>query len=386
MTPLRRARERGRGRASALVRYRRRQALTCGVLLLFAPAAARAVAAPGKPAHGPAVNFHKRSVLYGKLGINPMGVRQGAIGSCFVFATIASIAAKDPKLVGGMLHPQPDGTVQVSFADGSSEIVHPDDVLYARQLGFDHSDGLWVGVLMRAFAQHVSRSALVAAIQAENLSPWTTAMLVRGVENSDTIFTAWDRAVRTATGATGEIAPVTLQRALKTQLSQPWIPDALANEVLAAASGSNFLQTITDAVNSNPEAFGAYRAIGSGGSLLGPMRAWLPHIRLQSTKDCAATRHWLERALASAQAMTAASRRQLPAATNNGTMDWWVAQHAYSVLDYDAGSDTVTIRNPWGEKPGPDGISHIPMASFCAGFNEVVAGYARPQAEEAGKQ
>ncbi len=44
--------------------------------------------------------------------------------------------------------------------------------------------------------------------------------------------------------------------------------------------------------------------------------------------------------------------------------DWYVPGHAYTILDYDEGARMVVLRNPWGTKPGPDGVFKLPLSTF----------------------
>jgi hypothetical protein len=48
--------------------------------------------------------------------------------------------------------------------------------------------------------------------------------------------------------------------------------------------------------------------------------------------------------------------------------NWWVNSHAYTVLDYDEASQTVSMRNPWGSHPNPDGYFTLSLATFLQGF------------------
>jgi hypothetical protein len=48
--------------------------------------------------------------------------------------------------------------------------------------------------------------------------------------------------------------------------------------------------------------------------------------------------------------------------------DWWVPSHAYTVLDYDDGKGLVTLRNPWGAKPAPDGVFTLPLVTFLQSY------------------
>ena len=44
--------------------------------------------------------------------------------------------------------------------------------------------------------------------------------------------------------------------------------------------------------------------------------------------------------------------------------DWYVTAHAYTVLDVDRATGNVTLRNPWGNKPDPNGVFSIPIETF----------------------
>ncbi len=51
--------------------------------------------------------------------------------------------------------------------------------------------------------------------------------------------------------------------------------------------------------------------------------------------------------------------------------DWWVPGHAYTVMNYDESSGVVTLRNPWGTRPGPDGVFSLPFAMFEESFEYI---------------
>jgi hypothetical protein len=50
---------------------------------------------------------------------------------------------------------------------------------------------------------------------------------------------------------------------------------------------------------------------------------------------------------------------------------WYVGAHAYTVMGYDASAGTVTLRNPWGRHPDPDGKFTIPLGTFLNAFGLV---------------
>ena len=51
---------------------------------------------------------------------------------------------------------------------------------------------------------------------------------------------------------------------------------------------------------------------------------------------------------------------------------WYVNAHCYTVLNYDSGGATVTIRNPWARHPDPDGIFSLPLATFVPAYAGIV--------------
>jgi len=38
------------------------------------------------------------------------------------------------------------------------------------------------------------------------------------------------------------------------------------------------------------------------------------------------------------------------------------------VMDYNQGTGAVTLRNPWGGKPAPDGAFTLPLVSFLQAY------------------
>jgi hypothetical protein len=57
-----------------------------------------------------------------------------------------------------------------------------------------------------------------------------------------------------------------------------------------------------------------------------------------------------------------------PAGEGYGSADWWVPAHCYTVLNYNEAAQSITLRNPWGAKPGPDGVFTISLTVFQEAF------------------
>ena len=84
--------------------------------------------------------------LYGPLGVKPQAVRQGKLGSCYFHAAIAALAEFQAQGLRRMIQAHSDGSYTVRFADGVQENAYAQDVEYARESGYDLSEGLWVAV------------------------------------------------------------------------------------------------------------------------------------------------------------------------------------------------------------------------------------------------
>src|SRR5579864_4554329 len=107
--------------------------------------------------------------VYGA-GVRPDAVRQGNLGSCYFHSVVAAIAATEPSALEHAIQFDDAGTIKVRFADGGGENVYLDDVQFARKSGYDQSDGLWVAILFRAFAQRTLRQSLIVAVKASDFS------------------------------------------------------------------------------------------------------------------------------------------------------------------------------------------------------------------------
>ena len=124
--------------------------------------------------------------LYGSKGIVPEAVRQGKLGSCYFHAVIAALAERRGDTIRKMIHSNPDGSYTVTFGDGKKEIAYPEDLRYTHDSGYDLSDGEWVAVLFRAYAQRVLRESLLQDIDSSDIFPLlkTARRRTGGIERS----------------------------------------------------------------------------------------------------------------------------------------------------------------------------------------------------------
>ena len=317
--------------------------------------------------------------LYGKEGIRPEAVKQGALGSCYFHSVIAALAQTNAQDIRAMIHSNADGTYTVQFADGKKETAYPEDIQYSRTSGYDLSDGLWVAVLFRAYAQRVLRGALAEAVDKSELFPLVKHYAEEFVQSNDAIVLAYDRAIRAAVDQQGNIDRVRLEAQVKRELQPIQVPDDIKDSMVKLIESGGFLDSIAAMIRDNGEIFGAYRAVGHGGIAGRAMEAFTGKaVEIPNTSEAEAAQ-----ALASATgahrpvvACTAGSQyyqqiaahQPLPASAR----PWYVNAHCFTVLGYDSPGLTMTLRNPWGQPPQPDGIFRIPLSSFVPAFRGIV--------------
>jgi hypothetical protein len=142
-----------------------------------------------------------------------------------------------------------------------------------------------------------------------------------------------------------------------------------AEKALTTESVVNAISTM---LKENGELFGAYRAVGNGGLPERVLKAFTGSSRTLQKLSLEQVKAELHDAQVQKKAVTAStgteSLEQLRGqgvATPGDAAAWYVAQHAYTVLDFDGAN--VTLRNPWGDHPlDTQGIVHLPVASFAA--------------------
>lgn len=310
------------------------------------------------------------SKLYGPTGVSPQAVRQGVLGSCYFHASIASLAQIEPSSLRDAIVPSPDGGYRVHFFDGPDEVVYPTDIEYGREHGFDRSDGDWVLVLMRAYAQRTVRMSMVSSVQRSDWIPTLVKPAVLSwLDQSGMLLLAYDRAIRGLVRQDGMIDKNRLRQNLDAQLKTVGVPQMEAGMLEGFLDEQGFFDSLAQTIEQNGEVFGLYKGVGQGGIPERVIRAFLGGAR---TGQLATDRQVFERlqALHSGKSVIVANTWPVvPAASAQfSTASWWVANHAYSVLDYDPASQTVRLRNPWGERPKPDGTFTLPLADFLAAY------------------
>ena len=317
--------------------------------------------------------------LYGPGGIRPEGVRQGELGSCYFHAVIAAQARSNPEILKKMIQSNPGGTFTVQFADGKTETAYPEDLRYARESGYDRSEGLWVAVLFRAYAQRVLRQALVEAIDQSDLFPLVKQYARDFVASNDPLLLAYDRAIRMQVDQYGNIDRTKLETQLKTQMKPIPVAEDLKNSLVGLLESGGFFDAVAGAIKQNGELFGAYRAVGQGGIAERVMITLAGNVRLVANESAEKTNAALEEAAKAnlpLVACTAESRyyRQLAAGQKlpSDAQGWYVNLHCYTILGYDANAQRVRLRNPWAHCPDPDGVFDLPLATFLPAFRGII--------------
>lgn len=317
--------------------------------------------------------------LYGPQGITPEAVRQGRLGSCYFHAVIAALADTHPESLRQMIQENSDGTYRVEFADGQAEIAYPEDIRYSREIGYDVSDGWWVAVLFRAYAQKVLRRALADAIEKSDMLALVKPYARDFVLSNDAAVLAYDRAIRSQVDQNGNVDRAGLQAKLKQKLTAIPVSASLKDSLVGELNSGGFFDTLAETIRQNGELFGAYRAVGQGGIAEQVMETLVGTVRTERIRSERQATAAVTRALAARQpvvACTGGSRFYDQVATGKAlppeTDAWYVNGHCYTVLGFDTASGTVKLRNPWAHHPDPDGVFSLPLAVFLPAFYGVV--------------
>lgn len=332
-----------------------------GTAGLAIPAAARAQQAPSQ----------QTPSLYGPKEVSPFAVRQGELGSCYFHASVAALSKAVPDTMRKAIAPEPGGAYRVHFFEGADEVVFPEDIEYATVHSFDRSEGEWVKVLMRAYAQRVLRKNLNQQIEKSNLIPVFVRPMAQSVLNQEGgILVAYDRAIRLVVTQNGDLDKNALKLKLAEEAKLMGIPPSATDLVSGFLDQNGFIDNLAQTVRQNGEFFGAYRSLGQGGIPSEVLKAFIGSAHVGSVGDQVRTLAQLRRLGPESAAMVAGTK---PAAGAVDPGKWWVGAHAYTVLGYDELTQTVSLRNPWGGHPAPDGTFSLPVAVFLAAFDSYAA-------------
>jgi len=317
--------------------------------------------------------------LYGPQGVKPQAVRQGRLGSCYFHAVITALAASAPERLRRVIQANSDGTYTVRFADGVKENAYPEDVQYTRDSGYDLSEGLWVAVLFRAYAQRVLRQSLLSGIERSDLFPFIKSYVKDFVAANDPLLLAYDRAIRSQVDQDGNLDRDKLELQLREEMKPLNIPDEMRESVIKLLESGGFFDSMAGFIKQNGEIFGAYRAVGQGGiaeRVMQAMTGTVLYVQNDSEDQAGSALDEAFRAGRPVVACTGGSSyfRQLakgsslPAATKS----WYVNSHCYTALAFDGNSRTVTLRNPWARFPEPEGVFTLPLRTFVPAFRGII--------------
>jgi hypothetical protein len=109
-------------------------------------------------------------LLYGPGGVPTVaGVNQGALGDCFFLAAVASVVARDPQQIMGLIADNQDGTYTVSFPNQAAQTVSgPTDAEIA-QYAASKGNGFWVTLLEKAYGRIQDPDAAIPSEGADTL-------------------------------------------------------------------------------------------------------------------------------------------------------------------------------------------------------------------------
>lgn len=239
----------------------------------------------------------------GVAGINPNDIQQGGLGDCFFLSSLASLAKHRPASIINMITDLGNGNYSVKFpgAKYAIKVSSPTDD-WKSGSGFDPQNNAngsqWVSVLEKAFVDYVLR------------------------EESGTIKTA---VTNTADTLLGVISPI------------GW----LGKKVVNAAQGPT---------QKDPREY--FKWGGFQGDAMKILTGNSCDDDILAATRNSTTRSKLKQHLAKGNMITASTAGAGSSAHN------LMSKHVYSVLAYDEGSDTLTIRNPYGSGSDAVGLTH----------------------------
>jgi hypothetical protein len=317
--------------------------------------------------------------LYGPKGVTPEAVVQGKLGSCYFHAVIAALAQRRGDMIRKMIQSNPDGSYTVTFGDGKKETAYAEDIRYAHDSGYELSDGEWVAVLFRAYAQRVLRQSLLQAIESSDIFPLLKPPAEQLAATSDPLILAYDRAIRAQVDQDGHIDRTMLEAGLKKQMALIAVPDSMKDSLIGLLESGGFFDKMAAMIQQNGELFGAYRAVGQGGIADRVMETLAGSTRFQENQSPSQAGSALAEAVSAGMpivACTGGSRFYQDVAKGQAlpsdSEPWYVNAHCYTVLGYDSGAGTVKIRNPWARHPDPDGTFDLPVSSFFPAYAGIV--------------
>jgi hypothetical protein len=221
---------------------------------------------------------------------------------------------------------------------------------------------------MRAYAQRALRLSLVSAIQKSDVIPaFTKPIALSMLDQSDLPLVAYDRAVRAVVQQDGVLDKAALKAKLEVQMTALGVPAAEAQLLEGFLDVQGYFDTVAHTVEQNGEVFGAFKSLGQGGVPARVFEAFLGQGEAGLVADKKLTIGQLQKLPTGRMAMVAGSWGTA-ADDQMAKANWWVPEHSYTVLGYDEAAQTITLRNPWGAKPDPDGVFTLPLTVFFDAF------------------
>ena len=320
--------------------------------------------------------------LYGPSGISALAVRQGSLGSCFFHASVAAVAKGDPAAIRKAILGEASKGYRVHFVDGPEELVYREDLEYARHHNYDKSEGEWVAVLMRAYAQRELRQSMIQAIHRSTAIPtFAKPAALAALQQTSPLLVAYDRAIRSVVNQDGQVDKASFKIQLSKEFSTLGIPPAQSRVLEGLLEQAGFFESISKTVQDNGEVFGAYRSIGQGGIPINVIEAIMGRARSGVMTNQAELAAALSNFSGSGRAMVAGTKGAVAAEDLVGQtspeQSWFVANHAYTVMDYDERTQKVSLRNPWASRPLPDGKFVLSLATFRRTFYTYTASVSR---------
>jgi hypothetical protein len=275
---------------------------------------------------------------------------------------VAAVARANPSAIRSAISSLSKSDYKVHFVTGPDELVYDKDVQYARAHNYDHSDGAWVTVLMRGYAQRELRKSLIDSVtRSKTIPSFVKPVALSALKQTGPLLVAYDRSIRSVVSQDGQMDKATFKAQLNREFATLGIPSAQSTVLVSLIDHAGIYDSLEKTVRANGEVFGAYRGMGQGGIPVSVISSLMGEAQSSEISDAPALLARLRKVHDGGEAMVAGTRSTHP---EGSTAAWFVPDHAYTVMDFQEASRTVVLRNPWATKPGPDGIFTLSLRVF----------------------
>lgn len=267
-------------------------------------------------------------------------LHQGRMGDCFALAPLGAMISRNPQEVVNLFHPQPDGTIQVTFGNGKPLVITPltdSEILLSASA---RQDGVWVNVYEKAVGEHSLAAKAATRSSRKPVTPETTTAKsdksdkAERSDKEEEVATALEAIAHG--GSAGRVITVITGHRIQRFSCTPWhIAPKTDTPATTTTTPSN--TTTTD----KPAGEAVAKA---------PVKPKTPE-----SEESKAEKLTKLRALLTESLHTTQKRLVCAGTPKTVSVPGISPTHAYAILDYDPDQDTLLIWNPHGNTFQPKG-------------------------------